>query len=189
MRDSDTMPKGALQRFVETWQVPVVALLIFAGLMTGLAVKWLEMDRLNERVEANANDQEKSLEELSKRVTQIENNVTGPVGEIITRRMRLGIQEIERGVYDTQYGEEQYPVAAIIGWHMICAESENRDIESVLIEQNVQGKWSIYVEHRSDCTEIYVYLMFIGKTLVKPSQSAREPTVSSRVNWKILTAL
>ena len=179
---------GPMQRALANWHLPIFLVIIGAALISGLAVKWLEVERLSERVEELASDQKASLESVDEKIAQLETNQVGPVDVIRAGHINFDIKGVSRGQHNTQNHRSNYPVASIVGWYIWCKGSAERNIESLFLDPNKEGYWAIYFETSSKCMEIRVFVAFAGENLVVSDQQKRQNAFAP-LNWPILTVL
>ena len=188
MKPTEPSVGGPIQRALANWYLPIFLVIIGAALISGLAVKWLEVERLSERVEELVSDQKASLEDVNEKISQLKTNQVGPVDVIRAGYIKFNIEGLGKGQYSTQYRKSDYPVASIVGWHMSCGSSTERHIESLFLNPSEEGHWTIYIETTSKCKEISVFVAFAGKNLVVSDQQTRQDSFAF-LNWRILTVL
>ena len=109
MKPAEPSVGGPIQRALANWYLPIFLVIIGAALISGLAVKWLEVERLSERVEELASDQKASLESVDEKISQLETNQVGPVDVIRAGHITFNIERVSRGQHNTQYHTSNYP--------------------------------------------------------------------------------
>lgn len=155
---SDVNSERSISGILKDWHQPMIALGLLLGLVFAGAYALRQRDH--------------DIAKLRLEVATVESSLKKAV---TTGVYRFDTSKTPKGRFATGVKDEQFPVAVILGWHQYCpgVDRDERGLESLFIEPDRDGVWSVYVEQESGCQRLEVGVAFVGEGLALTGQGVR----------------
>ena len=168
-------PMHSTLQFLKAWYQPLTVLVILAGAIFGGVnvlnnynkeiAELKESARVVSTLKQRVDSYKSSIRSLERGIKDLRSR---SIGAVRAGYFEFDISNLTRGYHKTEFDVKDFPVAMILGWHMTC-DGKNRDIESLYVEPDTSGTWTIFVENRTSCQEIDVGVAFLDERLVLKS--------------------
>ena len=172
MIDQTTSSMSWMRKTLASWYQPIMVLIILGGAIGGAIIKWNDVnEEITDLTRRVSSLEEKrnggTLSKLQERVKILGDKQLALGNAIESRYFSFDISKMHKGKFKSGHNKESYPIASVIGWHMKCPGSKNRDIESLFVEPDSEGYWWIYMENQRGCEVLDVYVAFVKNNLAE----------------------